>query len=148
MNYGEAAVAFFKTTNGAASWKKYGSKTLVQDVVDGMAASLPTIVAASISFGRLIENGLDRTDGKTQEDDRAEAHEAAKAGLAATIAAASAAPLTNSEIEYFASLSQFELSKSYWGPDNDGITGFGVRYRLAMELHGFREPAHYAGGLR
>jgi hypothetical protein len=46
MNYGEAAVAFFKTTNGQALWKKYSSKTLVREVADAMAESLPTIVGA------------------------------------------------------------------------------------------------------
>lgn len=148
MNFQNAAIKFFQTTDGRALWSKYASKTLVGEVAGAMANSLPTITAASIAFDRLVKNGdISRTDGRDEEDDRAEAHADAKKGLDAAIAAASQ-PLTSSEIEYFASLSQFELSKLYWGPDNDGITGFGVRYRLAMEQHGFREPAHYAGGLR
>lgn len=150
MNYAEAVVAFFKTTNGQALWKKYSSKTLVREVADAMVNSLPTIVAASIAFDRLVKNGdIERTDGKTAEDDRVHAHEVAKRGLEAAMIAGALDPLTTDEIEYFASLSQFELSKLYWGPDNDALTGFAVRYRKAMAEHGFREPAQYAaGGLR
>jgi hypothetical protein len=147
MTFAQAAVTFFQTQNGQVFWKKYASKTLVSEVAGAMANSLPTVTAASIAFERLVKNGdVDRTDGKNEEDDRAEAHADAKKGLDAAIASAAATPLTNSEIEYFASLSQFELSKLYWGPNNDGVTGFGVRYRLAIEQHGFREPAHYAAG--
>jgi hypothetical protein len=149
MNYGEAAVAFFKTTNGQALWKKYSSKTLVREVADAMAESLPTIVAASLAFERLVENGdIERTDGKNEDDDNAELIVAAQKRLADEIAKAEALPLTSSEIERFASLSQFELSKLYWGADGDAINGFAVRYRMAISQHGFREPAHYAGGLR
>jgi hypothetical protein len=152
MTFAEAAVAFFKTTNGPTLWKKYASKTLVQEVVDGMANvnTLPTIVAASLAFDRLVKNGdIERTDGKTAEDDRAHDAVVARNGLEAALIAGALPPLTTDEIEYFASLSQFELSKLYWGPDNDALTGFAVRYRKAMAEHGFREPAHYAaGGLR
>ena len=146
MNYAEAAVKFFQTAEGAKLWKKYASKTLVQEVANGMKDMLPTVTAASIAFDRLV---VRRTDGKTEADDRAEAHEMAKRGMEATIAMVSLEPLTASEVEYFASLSQFELSKLYWGPDNDGLTGFAVRYRKAAAELGYVIPPHYAaGGLR
>ena len=152
MTFAEAAVKFFQTQNGQVFWQKYASKTLVQEVADEMSNvnTLPTIVAASLAFERLVTNGdIERTDGKTAEDDRAHAHVVARNGLEAALIAGALPPLTNDEIEYFASLSQFELSKLYWGPDNDALTGFAVRYKKAMAEHGFREPAHYAaGGLR
>jgi hypothetical protein len=151
MTFAEAAVAFFKTTDGQALWKKYASKTLVQEVADEMAnvKTLPTIVAASLAFERLVENGdVERTDGKDEADDNAEFLLAAQKTLADEIAKAAALPLTTGEIEYFASLSQFELSKLYWGADDDAINGFAIRYKKAMAEQGFREPAHYAGGLR
>jgi hypothetical protein len=149
MNFADAAVKFFQTPNGQTLWKKYASKTLVQEVADAMVTSLPTITAASLAFERLVKNGdIERTDGKDEEADRKEAHAAAQKSLADAIAKAEATPLTTSELEYFASLSQFELSKLYWGPDDDGINGFAVRYRKAIAEHGFREPARYAGGLR
>ena len=150
MTFADAAVKFFNTENGKLLWKKYASRTLVQEVSDAMSNSLPTITAASLAFDRLVKNGdIERTDGKTAEDDRAHAHVVARNGLEAALIAGALPPLTNDEIEYFASLSQFELSKLYWGPDNDALTGFAVRYKKAMAEHGFREPAHYAaGGLR
>jgi hypothetical protein len=151
MTFAEAAVAFFKTTNGQTLWKKYASKSLVQEVADEMdnAKTLPTITAASLAFERLVKNGdIERTDGKDEEDDCKEAHAAAQKSLTDAIAKAEATPLTTAELENFASLSQFELSKLYWGPDDDGINGFAVRYRKAIAEHGFREPARYTGGLR
>jgi hypothetical protein len=149
MTFEQAAVKFFETSNGKILWRKYGSTALVRTVVQAMATSLPTITAASLAFDRLVTNGdVDRTDGKTEEDDRAQAVVVARNGLDAALIHAASQPLTNSEIEYFASLSQFELSKSFWGPDDDGVNGFAVRYRKAMAEQGFREPARYAGGLR
>jgi hypothetical protein len=149
MTFEQAAVKFFEIPNGKVLWRKYGSTTLVREVAQAMSKSLPTITAASLAFQRMVENGdIDRTDGKNEEDDRAETIADARKNLDAALEAAAAMPLTHSEIEYFASLSQFELSKLYWGPDNDGVTGFAVRYKKAMAEQGFREPAHYAGGLR
>jgi hypothetical protein len=151
MTFAEAAVKFFQTPNGQVFWKRYASKTLVQEVADEMAnvKTLPTITAASLAFERFVDDGdIQRTDGKTEEDDRTQAVVVARNGLEAALIAGALPPLANSEIEYFASLSQFELSKLYWGPDNDGVTGFAVRYKKAMAEQGFREPARYIGGLR
>jgi hypothetical protein len=85
MTFAEATVKYFQTTKGQAFWKKYSSKTLVQEFADEMAnvKTLPTIVAANLALERLVENGdVERTDGKNVDYDNAEIILAAQKRLA------------------------------------------------------------------
>jgi hypothetical protein len=148
-NQAEKVVIDYFQTDGKNFWSRYYSPNLLAAVVKKMGEDklLTTSVSAGIAFSRLVEAGIvERTDGKDDEIDQAEAHAAAKRGLEAAIILGSAAPLTRDEVEYFGSLSQFDLSQLYYA--DGGINGFAVRYRKAMAEHGFREPAHFAGGLR
>ena len=97
MTFAEATVKYFQTTKGQAFWKKYSSKTLVQEVADEMAnvKTLPTIVAANLALERLVENGdVERTYGKNVDYDNAEIILAAQKRLGDEIAKAEALPLT------------------------------------------------------
>jgi hypothetical protein len=144
-----AVIEYFKSKD--VLWARYYSPTLLAKVVKKIREDrlLPTIVSAGIAFRRLIDQGIiERTDGKNEDIDQAEEHAKAKRGLEATMIHVASFPLTRDEIEYFASLSQLELSKLYWGPSGDGINGFSVRYNKAIAEHGYHEPARYAGGLR
>jgi hypothetical protein len=124
--------------------EKYFSPTLLNILINAMQSSLPTQVAASIAFDRLVANGsLRRTDGKSKADDRAEAVSAAQANLSAVIAEVDAEPLSKGELEYFGSLSQRELSKLYWGEDGDAVNEFAVRYRKSSREFGFQIPAKF-----
>jgi hypothetical protein len=121
--------------------EKYFSPTLLNTLVNAMQSSLPTQVAASIAFDRLVANGqLVRTDSKTDADDRLEAVTAARANLDQVVAEVDSAPLTPSELEYFGSLSQRELSQLYYGEDGDAVNEFAIRYRRAAREHMFRIP--------
>jgi len=49
---------------------KYYSPSLLKTLVDAMQSSLPTVTTAKITFDRLVADGsLQRTDGKSEEDD-------------------------------------------------------------------------------
>lgn len=133
-----AAERFFR--ENPKSFEKYFSPTLLQTAVDAMLTSLPTVTAAKIAFDRLVANGtLQRTDGRTERDDAAEAVAAAQANFDATVAKVGAPPLTREELAFFGSLSQQDLANRYW--ENDGYSEFRVRYDRAAREHGFRVPA-------
>jgi hypothetical protein len=137
--YVNAAQAFLSKNRRLV--EKYFSPTLLNTLVAAMQSSLPTQVAASIAFDRLVANGsLQRTDGKTVDDDRLEAVSAAQANLNAVIAEVDAEPLSKDELAYFASLSQRELSQLYWGEDGRALDEFSIRYRRAAREHMFRIP--------
>jgi hypothetical protein len=139
QQYTSAAQAFL--TKNPRLVEKYFSPTFLSILVNAMQSSLPTQVAASIAFDRLVANGsLQRTDGKTINDDRLEAVSAAQANLSAVIAEVDAEPLSKDELAYFASLSQRELSQLYYGEDGDAVNEFAIRYRRAAREHMFRIP--------
>ena len=133
-SYEQAAVQFFK--NNIREFEKYYSPTLIQQVSTEMLQSLPTQVAARLAFDRLVANGsIQRTDGKTVDDDRLEAVTAAQANLNAVVAEIDAEPLSREELAYFSSLSQRELYQLYYGEDGTAINEFAVRYRRAAREH-------------
>src|ERR1700741_3207499 len=106
--YENAAQEFFR--KNPKSFEKYFSPTLLQTVVDGMMSSLPTVTAAQIMFDKLVADcTIQRTDGRSEQDDRAEALAAAEANLEKAVAKVDAPPLTRAELELFASLSNREL---------------------------------------
>jgi hypothetical protein len=74
-----------------------------------------------------VQNDVDRT----------------RANLDKAIADVDSKPLLQYELEHFASLSQRELSKLFYGPDSDGVCEFAVRYRTACELFGFFIPPKF-----
>lgn len=139
-----AARKYFETDwRGLVYAKRFQATNLAHLVATEMAKhSLPTVTAAHLTFERMVRAGqIVRTDGKDERDDAKEMVDIAQKKLDATIAKVSAVPLSRAEVEYFASLSQLELSKLYWGPANDGFTDFAARYQKAMAEHGFRGPA-------
>jgi hypothetical protein len=118
---------------------KFYSTSLLKTLVDAMQSSLPTVTTAKITFDRLVANGtLQRTDGKSEADDRAEAVAAATANFNAVVAKTDALPLTAAEIQEFSSLGREELSRRYW--EHDGMNTFRVRYDRAVREHMFRVP--------
>jgi hypothetical protein len=138
-SYEQAAAQFFKTNN--REFEKYYSPTLIQKVAAEMLQSLPTQVAARLAFDRLVANGsIQRSDGRSSDDDRAEAVASARANLDAVVGEIDSAPLTAAELEYFGSLSQRELSQLYWGEDGRALDEFSIRYRRAAREHMFRIP--------
>jgi hypothetical protein len=143
VRYEQAATQFFQ--QNPREFEKYLSPNLLQTVVNAMLISLPTVTAAKIAFDRLVANGtLQRTDGRTEQDDLRENVASAEANLKRAVAKADAEPLTRSELEYFGSLSQRELSKLYWGENGDGMTEFAVRYRRANRELGFTIPPKFS----
>jgi hypothetical protein len=139
LQYENAAQLYLR--QNPKSFERYYSPTLLKTLVDAMLSSLPTTVAAGIAFNRLVANGsLQRTDGKTINDDRLEAVSAAQANLSAVIAEVDAKPLSKDELAYFASLSQRELSQLYYGEDGRALDEFSIRYRRAAREHMFRLP--------
>jgi hypothetical protein len=140
--YENAAQLYFK--QNPRDFEKYFSPTLLATVVAEMQSSLPSVVAARLAFQRLVANGrLQRTDGKTHDDDRAEARAAAQANIDKVAEEVDAPPLTAAELDHFASLSQQELSRLYYGEDDDAINDFAVRYRKANREHMFRIPERF-----
>ena len=141
-SYEQAAMQFFKNNN--REFEKYYSPTLIQQVSTEMLQSLPTQVAARLAFDRLVANGsLQRSDGKTVDDDRLEAVTAARTNLDQVIAEVDAEPLSKDELAYFGSLSQRELSQLYYGEDGDAVNEFAIRYRRAAREHMFRIPERF-----
>jgi hypothetical protein len=134
--YESAAQLYFKQNPTLA--QKYYTTTLLKQVVDAMQSSLPTVVSARLAFDRLVANGLPRTDGKSEADDRAEAVAVATANFNAVVAKTDALPLTAAEIQEFSSLGREELSRRYW--KDDGMNRFRVRYDRAVREHMFRVP--------
>jgi hypothetical protein len=142
QQYEKAAEQFFR--QHPKSFEKYFSPTLLQTLVGAMQSSLPTATAAKIAFDRLVANGtLQRTDGRTDADDRAEAVAAAQANLNQVVAEVDSNPLSRSELEHFSGLSQRELSRLYFGEEGDAINEFAVRYRKANREHGFVLPPRF-----
>jgi hypothetical protein len=135
--YESAAQLYFKQNPTLV--QKYYTTTLLKQVVDAMQSSLPTVVSARLAFDRLVANGtLQRTDGKSDADDRAEAVVAAEARFNQVVAQTDAPPLTTVEIQEFSSLGKEELSRRYW--KDDGMNTFRVRYDRAVREHMFRVP--------
>ncbi len=123
---------------------KYYNPTLLKTLCDAMQSSLPTTVAAGIAFNRLVADGkIERTDGKSEADDRVEAMAAAQANLDSVIAEVDARPLTKDELDYFGSLGQRELSRLYFGPEGDAVCEFAVRYNRACRDFGFVPPPRF-----
>jgi hypothetical protein len=142
-SYEQAAQQFFQ--QNPRLFEKYFAPTLLQTLVDGMLSSLPTTTTAKIVFDRLVANGsIPRTDRKTERDDRAEAVAVAQANLDKAVAEVDSKPLSRSELEYFGSLSQRELSRLYYGEDGDAINEFAVRYRKAHREHSFILPPRFS----
>ena len=143
--YEAAATAYFTNDHqGKLNFQKYFTPTLLAAVVQEMQSSLPSVVAARLSFERLVANGrLQRTDGKDEVFDRAEAVKAARANIDAVVAEIDSAPLSRSEIEYFASLSQRELSQLYYGDDGTAVNDFAIRYRRAVREYGYAIPGKF-----
>jgi hypothetical protein len=124
---------------------KYYNPTLLKTLCDAMQSSLPTTVAAGIAFNRLVADGkIERTDGKSEADDRVEAMAAAQANLDSVIAEVDARPLTKDELDYFGSLGQRELSRLYYGADGDAVCEFAVRYNRACRDFGFVPPPRFS----
>ena len=146
MTFEQAVSDYFtKDPAGKIYWQRFYSPGLVKTLTDEMRqSSLPTVTAANICFVRLVQSGaIERTDGKTEQDDAIEYRDWAEKNLAETIASVAAAPLTTAELENFGSLSQRDLSDLYWGEDGDGITDFAVRYNKACHQYGFVIPARF-----
>ena len=142
QQYEKAAEQFFR--QNPKSFEKYFSPNLLQTVVGAMQSSLPTATAAKIAFNKLVDDGkLLRTDGRSDADDRAEAVAAAQANLNQVVAEVDAAPLTRSELDYFSSLSQRELSRLYYGPEGDALNEFALRYRKSVREFGFVLPLRF-----
>jgi hypothetical protein len=143
QQYEKAAEQFFK--QNPPTFEKYYSPNILQTLVGAMQSSLPTVTTAKIAFDRLVTNGqLQRTDGRTDADDRVKAVTVAQANLDKVVAEVEAAPLSKSELEYFGSLSQRELSRLYFGEDGDALNEFAVRYRKANKEHGFVLPPRFS----
>lgn len=138
QQYERAAEQFFR--QHPKEFEKYFSPNLLQTVVGALQSSLPTVTAARIAFDRLVSSGeLQRTDGRTERDDLHENVAHAEANFNNTVAKVAAAPLTKSELELFASLSNKDLVDRYW--EHDGNNEFRVRYDRAVREHFFRIPA-------
>lgn len=144
--YESAATAYFsQDPQGQLNFQKYYGPTLLATVVAEMQSSLPSVVAARLAFARLVANGsLQRTDGKTEADDRVEAVAAAQANLEKVISEVDSAPLSRDELIYFGSLNQRELSRLYYGEDGDGMTEFAVRYNRACREFAFVAPPRFS----
>jgi hypothetical protein len=142
LQFENAAQQFLSKNPGLVA--KYFSPTLLKTLADAMQSSLPTVTAAKITFDRLVANdSLLRTDGQSEEDDRRENVDRAQANLDKAISTAEAPPLTPSELQYFGSLSQRDLSAKYYGEDGSAINEFAVRYRRACREFGFTIPGRF-----
>src|SRR5580704_12265313 len=120
------------------NWRKCFSPANLNKLLDFLEERqwLPSQVSVDRA---LAELKFRRTDGGSTEKDQRAAISAAQKNLDAVIKEAATPPLTRDELAEFASLSAADLQSKYWGPDNDGITIFGIRYKLAQQ-HGFRIP--------
>jgi hypothetical protein len=152
MDSFETAVTQYFTSDakGKVYFQRFYSTTLLETVADEVRrTSLPTQTAAGICMDRLIANGtLVRTDGKNENDDARESREQAKKNLDAAMVQAAAAPLSRDEINYYASLSQQELSNLYYGANGEGMNAFRARYDRACAEYGFQVPPKFSGGQR
>ncbi len=140
--YEAAATQYFtKDHQGKLNFQKYFAPTLLATLVKEMKSSLPSVVAARLAFQRLVANGrLQRTDGRTDQDDWHENRERAKANLDSVLAGIDTPPLARDELDYFGSLGREQLSQLYYGEDGSAINEFAVRYRKANREHGFVIP--------
>ena len=140
--YEKVCVEFF--TRRRDLWNRYQSDDLIDAVVDGMVDTLPTQIAAEITFNRLVaEDEIQRTDGKTSADDAAAMAEAAKRNFDRVVAEVEAPPLSREELETFYSMSPRERAEHYWA--GDGYNSFRVRFDKAIKEHGFEQPARTWG---
>jgi hypothetical protein len=144
--YESAATKYFsQDPEGQLNFQKYYGPTLLATVVAEMQSSLPSVVAARLAFQRLVTNGrLQRTDGKDEAFDRAEAVAAAQSNLAEVISQVDSAPLSRDELNYFGSLNQRELSRFYYGEDGDALCEFAIRYNRACRELGFVVPPRFS----
>jgi hypothetical protein len=144
QQYEKAATNYFTNDHqGKLNFQKYFTSTLLSAVVKEMQSSLPSVVAARLAFQRLVANGLQRTDGRNDQDDLREHKERTKANLDNVIAEIDAPPLSKDELEYFSSLGREQLSALYYGPDGDAICDFAIRYDKAIREHMFRRPERF-----
>ena len=124
---------FFATKN---DYSKYDSPEnrprIVERVVSFEIPHSGTAVRRAI-LELVAEGQIGRADGKTDEDDRREAEQAAEEQDRRT---ALVAPLTRDDANYFGSLSLAEVSRRYF---SDRV--FRFRYEAASRLWGFRLPA-------
>jgi hypothetical protein len=122
-----------------ATWEKVFSPANLNKLLDFLEEHqwLPSQVTIDRALAQLQ---FRRTDGGSAASDQRAAIGAAQKNLEAVIAEAALPTLTRTELEEFASLSAADLQSKYWGPDNDGITVFAVRYNKAAQQHGFRVP--------
>jgi hypothetical protein len=138
QQYEKAAEQFFR--QHPKSFEKYFSPTLLQTLVGAMQSSLPTVTAAKIAFNKLVANGtIQRTDRRSDADDRQEAVAVAQSNLDEVVKEIDAPPLTRNELEYFLSLSNRDLAEKYWA--DDGCNEFRIRYDRGVREHMFRAPA-------
>jgi hypothetical protein len=122
-----------------ATWKKVVSSGNFEALMDFLLEHqwLPSQVTVDRALAQLK---FRRTDGGSTETDKRAAVTAAQKNLDAVIKEASLPPLTRDELAEFASLSAADLQAKFYGPDNDALTVFAIRYKLAAAQHGFRLP--------
>jgi len=139
QSYEQAATAFIQSSRLA---QRYLSLDLVELLVKAMLKSrapLPTVVTAQLAFESLVESGeLQRTDSGTPESDRIADEKYMQQVVNDAAAKASRPPLSQQEVEYFASLDFKTLQSLYWA--TDGINEFRCRYDKAVREHMFRVP--------
>jgi hypothetical protein len=121
------------------NWRKCFSPANLNKLLDFLEERqwLPSQVSVDRA---LAELKFRRTDGGSLEKDQRAAITAAQKNLDAVIAEAAAPPITRDEELYVASLGFADLQRQYWGPDNDGINTFAVRYNKLARERGYRIP--------
>jgi hypothetical protein len=122
-----------------ATWNKVVSSANFEALMDFLLEHqwLPSQVTIDRALARLQ---FQRTDGGSAASDQRAAISVARKNLDEVIKEAGEPPLTRDELADFASLSATDLQSKYWGPDNDAITVFAIRYNKAAQQHGFRIP--------
>lgn len=132
----------YRQVCGDNSDSVWSNDNLIAVVVSGMQNTLPTVIAAGITFNRLVADGtIKRTDGRTNLDDANDAVEATKRNFDRVVAEVEAPPLSAKELEVFYSMHPRERALHYWAGDPPGYNSFRIRFDKAIKEHGFEQPA-------
>lgn len=125
--------------NTNATWQKYASPANLKRIT-GFLQEVQWIPSSTTIDRAIAHLNLQRTDGRTAKDDARDIRAAAQRNYDAAAKQAELMPLTKQELDEFASLSQVELQKKYWGEDGKATDFFSIRYRAAARQHGFVIP--------
>jgi hypothetical protein len=122
-----------------ATWRKFNNPANLQRITSFLADAqwIPSQTTVERAITHL---NLQRADDRTQKDDARDIRAVAQRNYDLAAKQAEQMPLTKQELDEFASLSQAELQRQYWGEDGKASDFFSIRYRKASREFGYRIP--------